>query len=44
MGADIRYRASFPLSIVTTSVDKTLRIIDYQTGEVSPRSEEERVC
>ena len=31
----IRYRATWPLSIITTSVDKTLRIIDYGSGEVS---------
>ncbi|WWC64744.1 uncharacterized protein I303_107355 [Kwoniella dejecticola CBS 10117] len=29
------YRASFEPKIVTTSVDKSLRIIDYRTGEVS---------
>lgn len=30
-----RYRATWPLSIVTTSVDKSIRIIDYKSGEVS---------
>ncbi|OCF34194.1 hypothetical protein I316_04144 [Kwoniella heveanensis BCC8398] len=28
------YVASYPSSIITTSVDKTLKIIDYHTGEV----------
>ncbi|WVQ94844.1 hypothetical protein IAU59_001927 [Kwoniella sp. CBS 9459] len=28
------YVASYPSSIITTSVDKTLKIIDYNTGEV----------
>jgi WD40 repeat protein len=31
---EARYRSTYPLSIVTTSVDKSLRIIDYTTGEV----------
>ncbi|KIR81449.1 hypothetical protein I306_01429 [Cryptococcus gattii EJB2] len=29
------YRTSCPLDIVTTSVDKTLKIIDYSSGEVN---------
>ncbi|WVF67245.1 hypothetical protein IAT40_001993 [Kwoniella sp. CBS 6097] len=32
--ATASYVASYPSSIITTSVDKTLKIIDYQTGEV----------
>lgn len=29
-----RYQASHPLCILTSSVDKSLRIIDYSSGEV----------
>jgi WD40 repeat protein len=28
------YRSDYPLSILVTSVDKSLKIVDYQTGEV----------
>jgi hypothetical protein len=30
----VSYRSSYPLSILVTSVDKTLKILDYATGEV----------
>ncbi len=31
------YRSDYPLSILVTSVDKSLKIVDYESGEVSHR-------
>jgi WD40 repeat protein len=37
LGADGRYVATYQDTIITSSVDKSLKLIDYATGEVSSR-------